>query len=82
MENYRISIDLSDVYFELQDYSIREYSYPFSLYILEAENPDAACDEIKVRIIREILKKDSSIDSRIFCRKISKYMRIDKVEPL
>jgi|TARA_B100001094_G_C17764258_1_gene591908 hypothetical protein len=82
MQNYRVSIDLSDVYFEMQDYALREYSYPFSLYILEADNPDAACEEIKRRVISEILKKDSSITARIFCRKINKYMRIDKVQSL
>lgn len=75
-------IDLADIFLELEKYSLREYRQPFCLYILEAENPDAACHEIMHRIMNAILKEDSTIESRIMCRKIRKYLRVDRVEVL
>ena len=82
MPNYRIMIDLADVFIELEKYSLREYRQPFCLYILEAENPDDACHEIMHRIMDEILKEGVTIDARIMCRKIRKYLRVDRVEVL
>jgi hypothetical protein len=75
-------IDLADVFIELEKYSLREYRQPFSLYILEAENPDAACHEIMHRIMNAILKESNTIESRIMCRKIRKHLRVDRVEVL
>tara|TARA_A100001201_G_C3990001_1_gene171292 strand:+ start:336 stop:584 length:249 start_codon:yes stop_codon:yes gene_type:complete len=82
MPNYRVMIDLADVFLDLEKYSLREYRQPFSLYILEADNPDGVCHEIMQRIMRAIIKEDASIDGRIMCRKIRKYLRIDRVEIL
>tara|TARA_B100001094_G_C17564882_1_gene500123 strand:- start:287 stop:535 length:249 start_codon:yes stop_codon:yes gene_type:complete len=82
MPNYRLSIDLSDLYLEIEKYSLREYRLPFSLYILEADNPDDACSTLLNRVMLSLLKVDSSIQTRILCRKVRHYMRIDKVESL
>jgi hypothetical protein len=82
MPNYRLSIDLSDLYLEIEKYSLREYRLPFSLYILEADNPDDACSTLLNRVMLSLLKVDSSIETRILCRKVRHYMRIDKVESL
>ena len=82
MPNYRISIDLSDLYIELEPYCLREYSQPFSLYIMEAENPDDVASSIMRRIQGELLKKDKTIKTRILCRKVRRLMRIDRIECL
>ena len=82
MPNYRLSIDLSDVYRELQRYDLREYRVPFMLKHIEAENPDDACHIILKRIIKEVMEQDSSIDTRILCQKLKKLIRIDKIESL
>tara|TARA_R110000868_G_scaffold66884_3_gene198899 strand:- start:3218 stop:3466 length:249 start_codon:yes stop_codon:yes gene_type:complete len=82
MPNYRISLDLVDLYPELDNYSLREYNSPFSLYILESDNPDEACHEIMMRIMRALIKQSNTIKTRIFCRKVRRYMRLDKVETL
>ncbi len=82
MPNYRISLDLSDLYTELSDYDLREYRLPFSLYILEADSPDDACYEILKRIQNSLMKQAQGVDTRVLCRKVRKLMRIDKIECL
>lgn len=82
MPNYRLSIDLSDLYLEIEKYSLREYRLPFSLYILEADNPDEACSVLLERVMSALLKVDTSMQTRILCRKVRHCMRIDKVECL
>ena len=70
MPNYRMSIDLLDLYLELDRYDLREYRLPFSLYIIEADNPDDACSILLNRIMLAIMRKEPSIETRILCRKI------------
>lgn len=84
MQNYRITIDLSDVYQELVKYSVHliGYTIPFSLVFIEADNYDDACFVVVDRLIKYVLKKDKSIKSRILCRKIKRLTRINKVEKL
>tara|TARA_B100000073_G_C23728225_1_gene569927 strand:- start:98 stop:346 length:249 start_codon:yes stop_codon:yes gene_type:complete len=82
MPNYRIMYDLSDLYLELCEYDLREYRLPFSLYILEAENPDEAIDLLIERIIRVLLHQSNDLETRILCRKVKKQIRIDRVECL
>ena len=82
MRNYKISIDLSDLYLDITDFDLREYNKPFMLKFIEAENPDDACHAVLDRVIHEILSENNSIAARILCRKIRKYMRIDKIESL
>jgi len=82
MPNYRISIDLVDLYRDIENYSLREYRLPFSLYILEADNPDDASHTIMMRIMRALMKKDTSIETRILCRRIRRSLRLDKIETL
>ena len=82
MANYRLSVDLSDLQRELNNYDLREYRLPFSLYILEAENPDDACSTIMTRLMTTLMKENSSIETRILCRQIRRFIRIDKIECL
>ncbi|NBP00515.1 MAG: hypothetical protein EBU90_10405 [Proteobacteria bacterium] len=84
MQNYRLTIDLSDIYRDLIPYSIHliGYTFPFSLIFIEANDYDDACFIIVDRIIKQILSKSKSIKSRILCRKVKRFIRIDKIEQL
>ena len=82
MPNYRISIDLADLYEELSEYSLREHNGPFSLCILEADNPDEACSIVMTRLMLSIVRQQDTVETRILCRKIRRYLRIDKVQCL
>lgn len=82
MRNYKLTIDLLDVYSDLSNYDIREFNYQFMLIFIEASDPDDACFSVINRIINAILKQDQSIEARILCRKIRKYIRFDKIEAL
>jgi|9_EtaG_2_1085328.scaffolds.fasta_scaffold37659_2 hypothetical protein len=79
MHNFKIYIDLLNVQRCLSKYTLREYSLPFSIYFIEAANPDDACHEIMKRLMRIIIKQDNSIEGRIVCRKIRRDIRIDRV---
>ena len=82
MANYRLSVDLSDLQRDLNKYELREYRLPFSLYILEADSPDDACSTIMTRLMNVLIKERCDIETRILCRKIRRFMRIDKIECL
>lgn len=82
MRNFKLSIDLADVHIELKRFLLREYSLPYSLIFVEADDPDEACYLILYRLIKLIMDQDPSIETRILCRKLKKYMRIDKIESL
>jgi len=82
MRNYKLTIDLLDLYSDLSNYDIREFNYPFILIFIEASDPDDACFMVINRIINAVLRKDSSVEARILCRKIRKYIRFDKIESL
>ena len=82
MRNFKISIDLSDVYIELQHLNLDQYTVPFMTTFVEADNPDDACGSITKRIVQEIMKNGNSIENRVLCEKIKKLIRIDKIESL
>jgi len=82
MRNFRLSLDLSDVYLELQEFDLREYTKPFMFKFVEAKDPDDACSIAIKFIIQEIMAQDSSLKARILCKKIRSLVRIDKVESL
>jgi hypothetical protein len=82
MRNFKLSIDLSDLQADLKKFTLREFSLPFSIIFIEENNPDDACYELLLRLMRLILSQDNSINTRIICRKIRKLMRIDKIQSL
>jgi len=84
MQNFRVTIDLSDTYKELIKYSINliGYTLPFSLVFIEANDYDEACYIVINRLLKYIIRKDNSIEARILCRKIKRLTRIDKIEHL
>tara|TARA_R100000152_G_C6616601_1_gene68693 strand:- start:339 stop:590 length:252 start_codon:yes stop_codon:yes gene_type:complete len=83
MPNYRLSIDLSDLQNDLKNYVLTgEYSIPFSLCFVDAASPDDACHEITIRLMRKLMRQKPTIETRIICRKIRKFIRVDKIEIL
>lgn len=79
MQNFKISIDISVIYRELKPKLIKEYCFPFFLVFLEADNPDDACYTFTKRLMKSIIDKEDTIENRILCRKLHKYIRIYKV---
>lgn len=82
MRNFKLSIDLSDLQPDLKRFALKEFSLPFITIFIEEDNPDDACYELLIKLIRLILSQDSSLNTRIVCRKIRKLMRIDKIQSL
>lgn len=67
---------------QLRKFVLREYSLPYSLIFVEADDPDDACYLVLYRLMKLIMDQDPSIETRILCRKLKKYMRIDKITSL
>lgn len=82
MRNFKISIDFSDLYLELVDLYMKEYTQPFMLVFVEAEDPDDACFKVLSRIIQIILNNGKTIENRILCRKMKYKLRIEKIYSL
>jgi len=82
MINYKIFIDFFDIYEELIRFNLYEFHSPFTIIFIEASDPDDACNTASLRLMRMIMKQDDSIETRIVCRKIRKYLRIDKIYAL
>jgi len=82
MRNFKIFIDFFDVYEDLMRFDLYEFHTPFTIIFLEASDPDEACNTAALRLMRTIMKQDDSIETRIICRKIRKFLRIDKVYAL
>ena len=82
MRNYKLFVDFFDVYEELMRFNLYEFHSPFAILFIEASDPDDACEIAMQRLMRLITKQDNSIQTRIICRKIRKYFRIDKVYAL
>lgn len=82
MKNFKVSIDLSNIFKDISQFKIREFDAPFLIIFIQASNPDEVCSELIYRIINEILKKDNSIKTRIICRCVRKNIRFDKIQPL
>jgi hypothetical protein len=80
MRRYKIQIDISNLFEEIIKYKIREYSHPFITLFINAKNPDEAIEKVILSLIKSILKKDCSPESRILCKKIRRQIRIDKIQ--
>jgi len=79
MKRYKVYVDVTDIYRDLIKFKIREYSDPFLILFITANDPDDCLIQVMHNIINSILLKDSSMQTRIFCRLIKKYIRFDKI---
>ena len=82
MRNYKVSLDLSDIFREIKVYKLREFDAPFLIMFIQASDPDEVCSELLHRLMSQLLSKNNSIKTRVLCRKIRQKIRFDKIEPL
>lgn len=82
MKRYKVYVDVSNIYRDLIKFNIREYSDPFLILFISADNPDECLHQATINIIKKIIIKDSTIKTLIFCRLIKKYIRFDKIQQL
>ena len=82
MRNFKLDIDITDLYLDLKEFHLKEYPIPYLTLFIEADDPDDACYTIIQRLIQDVLRRDTSIITRIFCRSIRKLIRFDKIQSL
>lgn len=82
MQNFKIYTNLSDIYLEVKVLDVKELREPFDIIFLESDNPDDACHEVVQRYIKAVMSNSQTIEDRIICEKIKKFLRIDRIEPL
>jgi len=82
MRNFKVSLDLSNIFREIEKYRLREFDAPFLTIFIQADDPDEVCCELLLRIINQLLKIDNSITTRVLCRNIRKKIRFDKIQEL
>lgn len=80
MKTYKVHIDISNIFNDINKFGIREYYQPFICIFIQAKDPDDACYKILIDLIEKILKKENNINTRIFCRLIKYNIRIDKIQ--
>lgn len=79
MINFRIMLDISNVYKDISHLKLKNYSSPFPTIFVSANDPDEACNLAILQLIDLIIRQDSSIKMRLICRRIRKYSKIDKI---
>lgn len=79
MRNYRIMIDISNVFNKIKHLFLKSYNNPFPTIFITANDPDEACFEALNDLINIIMKQNTSIEMRIICREIRRKSRIDKI---
>jgi len=79
MRNFKVYLDLTDIYPKIKKFFLREYVVQYPLIFIEAEDPDDACYMVVYRLIKLIMDQDPSIETRILCKEIKRSVRIDKI---
>lgn len=79
MINFRIMLDISNVYPDIRHLKLNKYNSPFPTIFISAEDPDDACVIAINNLVHMLLKQDSSINMRIICRRIRRECKIDKI---
>lgn len=82
MRNFKVSLDLSNIFREIEKYKLREFDAPFLIIFIQADDPDEVCYELLLRIMNQILIVDNSMSTRILCRKLRKKIRFDRIQQL
>lgn len=82
MRNFKIFIDICDIYLDLVHLNTRKYTTPFMIMFVEADDPDGACVVALRRIMNEIMSLGINIKHRILCRQLRRKLRIDRIESL
>lgn len=82
MRNYKLYIDLVDLYEFIQEFDLLEYRNFFMIVFVEAADPDDACHLVRKRIKHSIMDASQTLKARIACRMVNYLLRIDKVYSL
>lgn len=82
MRNFKVSLDLSNIFREIEKYKLREFDAPFLIVFIQADDPDEVCYELLLRIMSQMLRVDNSMTTRILCRKLRKKIRFDRIQEL
>jgi len=82
MKNYRLMLDISNVFPKIRHLFLKVYNSPFPTIFISADNPDEACFTALNNLIDIIMKQNSDISMRLICRQIIRKSRIDKIEEL
>lgn len=79
MINFRIMLDISNIYRDIKHLNLKKYNSPFPTLFVSAKDPDDACNLVINALIEIIIEQDSSINMRIICKKIRRKSKIDKI---
>ena len=81
-QSYRVTVDLLDfaANSEIRRFDLGMFRLPESTIFIEAKDPDDAANTVKNELIKKILDQDTSVWTRILCRKIRRRMRIIKIQ--
>lgn len=79
MINFRIMLDISNVYIDIRHLKLKKYNSPFPTIFISAKDPDDACHKVINNLINIIMSQDSSMEMRVACRKIRRESKIDKI---
>ena len=82
MRNFKIFIDICDIYLEILKLDTTRYTMPFIIMFVEADDPDGACNTAMFRIMDEIMFSGVNIQNRILCRKLRRKIRIERIQSL
>lgn len=79
MINFRIMLDISNVYQSIKHLNLKKYNSPFPTIFISANDPDDACNLVINNLIILIMKQEPSIQMRMICKRIRRECKIDKI---
>lgn len=79
MINFRIMLDISNIYNEIKHLNLKKYNSPFPTLFVTAKDPDDACYKVISELIRLLILQDKSDNMKAICHKIKKLCKIDKI---
>jgi hypothetical protein len=77
---YKVYLDMTLVINNLQPYKLGKYNATFPIVFIEARNPDEACFKATYNLIKILLEQEDTVETRLVCRKVRRYLRVMKVE--
>lgn len=79
MINFRIMLDISNIYRDIRHLNLKKYDSPFPTIFISAKDPDDACVSVMNNLIKIIMDQEPSIKMRIICKKLRRICKIDKI---
>lgn len=79
MINFRIMLDISNIYIDIKHLNLKKYNSPFPTIFVTAKDPDDACNLVFNTLITLLIEQDSSIWMRIICKRLRRKCKIDKI---